>query len=284
MVCSFNRSSSNGLRPFSCPTTSAASAAILETRRTLGHARDNALAHCSPLHPLDSGNRYVNHTLNTIVRGISNQTPSSRVVSAADSIVFRDSETGFTFSQYNANYKYNSPDVISFRTAVPNPASAPYDIVLQVTAKKDVAWLGVAWGGTMLNNPLTMSWPNGNSVTVSSRWAKCVSQYLILWASNMMLTDSQGAIYAHCVHRRNHSSPQDRDQDQLHALAGDAEVYGMYHVDQLLGFDRESQSRRLEQAGLRVLYGRAVDAILEHIKLWRPRQLWLLESRLCSGV
>ncbi|POS74168.1 hypothetical protein DHEL01_v207435 [Diaporthe helianthi] len=92
--------------------------------------------------------------------------------SAADSIVFRDSETGFTFSQYNANYKYNSPDVISFRTAVPNLASAPYDIVLQVTAKKDVGWLGVAWGGTMLNNPLTVAWPNGNSVTVSSRWTK----------------------------------------------------------------------------------------------------------------
>lgn len=89
-------------------------------------------------------------------------------------MVFKDPDTGFTFSQYNAQYQYNSPNVISFRTAVPNPASAPYDIVLQVTALKNVGWLGLAWGGTMLNNPLTMAWANGNSVTVSSRWTKCV--------------------------------------------------------------------------------------------------------------
>ncbi|KAK7698521.1 hypothetical protein SLS64_012513 [Diaporthe eres] len=92
--------------------------------------------------------------------------------SAADSMVFKDPDTGFTFSQYNAQYQYNTPNVISFRTAVPNPASAPYDIVLQVTALKNVGWLGLAWGGTMLNNPLTMAWANGNSVTVSSRWTK----------------------------------------------------------------------------------------------------------------
>lgn len=139
-------------------------------------ARDNVLAHCSPLHPLSTWNRYVKRALKATVIGISNETLTSSVASAADSIVFRDSETGFTFSQYNANYKYNSPDVISIRTAVPNPASTPYDIVLQVIAKKDVGWLGIAWGGTMLNNPLTMAWANGNSVTVSSRWTKWVSQ------------------------------------------------------------------------------------------------------------
>lgn len=96
-------------------------------------------------------------------------------------MVFKDPDTGFTFSQYNAQYKYNSPNVISFRTAVPNPASAPYDIVLQVTALKDVGWLGLAWGGTMLNVPLTLAWPNGNSVTVSSRYTTCVSQGPVLW-------------------------------------------------------------------------------------------------------
>lgn len=96
-------------------------------------------------------------------------------------MVFKDPDTGFTFSQYNALYKYNSPNVISFRTAVPNPASAPYDIVLQVTALKDVGWLGLAWGGTMLNVPLTLAWPNGNSVTVSSRYTTCVDQGPVLW-------------------------------------------------------------------------------------------------------
>ncbi|KAL1855259.1 hypothetical protein Daus18300_011165 [Diaporthe australafricana] len=92
--------------------------------------------------------------------------------SAADSIVYKDSDTGFTFSQYDATYKYNSPNVITFRTAVPSSASAPYDVVLQLTALKEVAWLGVAWGGTMLSVPLTVAWPNGNSVTVSSRLTK----------------------------------------------------------------------------------------------------------------
>ncbi|KAJ0117343.1 hypothetical protein J7T55_003757 [Diaporthe amygdali] len=95
---------------------------------------------------------------------------------AADSIVYKDPDTGFTFSQYNANYKYQSPNVITFRTAVPTSATAPYDVVLQLTALKEVAWLGLSWGGTMLNNPLTVVWPNGNTVTISSRLATQRSQ------------------------------------------------------------------------------------------------------------
>lgn len=141
-------------------------------------ARDNVLALCPPLHPLSTGNRYEHLSPCITLRGIANQLSSSHVASAADSTVFRDSETGFTFSQYNAQYKYMSTNTITFRTAVPNPATAPYDIVLQVVALKEVGWVGVAWGGTMLNNPLTMAWANGNSVTVSSRYTKCVFHIL----------------------------------------------------------------------------------------------------------
>lgn len=142
-----------------------------KTRRTREYACNNALAIYSPSHPINSGNRYGKLLLRIPPKVFSNLTTLSDVGLAADSIVYKDPDTGFTFSQYNANYKYQSPNVITFRTAVPTSATAPYDVVLQLTALKEVAWLGLSWGGTMLNNPLTVVWPNGNTVTISSRLA-----------------------------------------------------------------------------------------------------------------
>lgn len=94
--------------------------------------------------------------------------PSSQ---AADSSVYHDAETGFTFSQYNAQYAIGR--TIAFRIALPSPipANSAYDAVIQVVAPVDVGWTGLAWGGTMVYNPLSVSWANGNSAVVSSRYA-----------------------------------------------------------------------------------------------------------------
>ena len=44
-------------------------------------------------------------------------------------------------------------------------------VVLQVVAPNALGWVGLAWGGSMIRNPLTVSYPNGQKPTVSSRWA-----------------------------------------------------------------------------------------------------------------
>jgi len=61
---------------------------------------------------------------------------------------------------------------IIYRVAIPDVASAPFDLFFQLVAPKDKAgWAAVGWGGRMNYNPLTVAWPNGDSVVVSSRWS-----------------------------------------------------------------------------------------------------------------
>ena len=60
---------------------------------------------------------------------------------------------------------------ITFRVAIPETTAAPFDILLQIVAPVSVGWAGLAWGGKMTNNPLTVGWANGKSATVSSRFA-----------------------------------------------------------------------------------------------------------------
>ncbi|KAH8902918.1 CBD9-like protein [Coniochaeta sp. PMI_546] len=86
--------------------------------------------------------------------------------------VYNDPETGFTFSQYQATYSL-SGKYITFRIAVPSDAqqNAQYDSVVQIVAPSEVGWLGLAWGGSMTYNPLTVSWANGGTAVVSSRYA-----------------------------------------------------------------------------------------------------------------
>ncbi|KAK8098690.1 uncharacterized protein PG998_011931 [Apiospora kogelbergensis] len=90
---------------------------------------------------------------------------------AADSVAYKDPETGFTFAQYNAQYVIGK--YITYRIATPSnvAAGAPYDAVVQVAAPVDVGWTGLAWGGYMTYSPLTVAWQNGQSATVSSRYA-----------------------------------------------------------------------------------------------------------------
>jgi len=58
-----------------------------------------------------------------------------------------------------------------FRIAIPDGASAPFDVLLQIVAPVSLGWAGFSWGGGMTMNPLTVAWPNGNKATVSSRWS-----------------------------------------------------------------------------------------------------------------
>jgi hypothetical protein len=51
------------------------------------------------------------------------------------------------------------------------PVGQPYDIVLQAVVPNSLGWIGLAWGGSMVRNPLTVAYPNGQKPTVSSRWA-----------------------------------------------------------------------------------------------------------------
>lgn len=84
-----------------------------------------------------------------------------------DSSKYVDSETGFTFSQY-VNDKG-----IAFRVAIPSTAKVNenYESVVQIAVPIAVGWAGLAWGGSMTYNPLTIVWVNGKDVVLSSRMA-----------------------------------------------------------------------------------------------------------------
>ncbi|KAB5559950.1 hypothetical protein GE09DRAFT_1202985 [Coniochaeta sp. 2T2.1] len=64
---------------------------------------------------------------------------------------------------------------IIYRIAIPDDAAAaPFDILLQIVAPvSTTGWAGLAWGGSMTKNPLTIAWASGGGggAVVSSRWA-----------------------------------------------------------------------------------------------------------------
>ena len=97
--------------------------------------------------------------------------PSREVQQRAEgTITYVDQETGFTFSEYKAAFTLTSN--IVFRFALPgNAPSGPYNTVIQAVVPNQLGWIGLAWGGNMVRNPLTVAYPNGQKATVSSRWA-----------------------------------------------------------------------------------------------------------------
>ena len=70
------------------------------------------------------------------------------VTYAADSAVYRDPETGFLFSSFNAAFTLGN--YITFRVAIPSNVSQnqPYDAVVQISGPLNTGWAGLAWGGT----------------------------------------------------------------------------------------------------------------------------------------
>ncbi|KAF4637099.1 hypothetical protein G7Y89_g1005 [Cudoniella acicularis] len=64
-----------------------------------------------------------------------------------------------------------SRQLLATRIALPMNVSDPYDAIISITAPVASKWVGIAWGGTMVFNPLTMGWANGKTAVVSSRFA-----------------------------------------------------------------------------------------------------------------
>ncbi|RDL31915.1 Uncharacterized protein BP5553_09317 [Venustampulla echinocandica] len=60
---------------------------------------------------------------------------------------------------------------VQYGIALPMNVTAPFDAIISITAPVATKWAGFSWGGTMVFNPLTVAWPNGNSATVSARFA-----------------------------------------------------------------------------------------------------------------
>lgn len=65
-----------------------------------------------------------------------------------------------------------SPEKIAYRVAIPDTATTGnFDVILQIEAPKTVGWAGIAWGGVMTNNPLTVAWASGQSAIATTRKA-----------------------------------------------------------------------------------------------------------------
>ncbi|KAI1097257.1 iron reductase domain protein [Jackrogersella minutella] len=60
---------------------------------------------------------------------------------------------------------------ITWRIAIPSVGQGPFDVLLQVIAPKTVGWAGLAWGGGMLYNPISLGWANENSTVAGARFA-----------------------------------------------------------------------------------------------------------------
>lgn len=91
---------------------------------------------------------------------------------------YSDPDTGLTFSWSYEEYIL-STGYFSFRTAQAPEAQYgdDYDIVLQIVAPNSIGWLGLAFGGSMVNNPLLVAWKGPSAAQpalISSRWAECV--------------------------------------------------------------------------------------------------------------
>lgn len=69
--------------------------------------------------------------------------------------------------------EYVTSEKIAFRVAIPDTATAgSFDALLQIVAPKAVGWAGLAWGGSMVNNPLAVAWATATTGVVSSRKAR----------------------------------------------------------------------------------------------------------------
>jgi len=127
------------------------------------------------------------------------------VVEAAVLDARQDTKTGKYCDSTQRNVCYSESTATTsgtvFRVAIPEVAKAPFDTLVQVVAPVNVGWAGIAWGGSMSQNPLTVVWMNGNQGVVSSRWATYVlvsiptanHHYILAWS----LTETVPAAIRH---------------------------------------------------------------------------------------
>ncbi|RYP26373.1 hypothetical protein DL768_011741 [Monosporascus sp. mg162] len=157
--------------------------------------------------------------LSAVAVGIAGLTGSAL---AQDSVPVTDAETGITFQAFT------NPEGVSYGIALPANASAAggYDIILQVTAPIEIGWAGIAWGGAMVYNPLSIVWPNGESVVASPRMAYGYYQPEIYEGGTLTLLKGSGANATHykvTALARGFSSWTDFDGNAVH-LDGSAQV------------------------------------------------------------
>ncbi|KAF2015249.1 iron reductase domain protein [Aaosphaeria arxii CBS 175.79] len=85
-----------------------------------------------------------------------------------ETVRYQDPETGITFASIT------HANGASYRVALPINSTSS-DAVLQIVAPKEFQWCGLAWGGHMTNNPLSVSWTtgatSGQKAIVSNRMA-----------------------------------------------------------------------------------------------------------------
>jgi hypothetical protein len=106
----------------------------------------------------------------TSILAVGRPAPESSPLRAR-AVTVVDQETGFTFSETKAAATLSANIIYRIATPANVPAGQPYDVVLQIVAPNSVGWAGLAWGGSMVRNPLTVSYANGQKTTVSGRWA-----------------------------------------------------------------------------------------------------------------
>jgi hypothetical protein len=84
----------------------------------------------------------------------------------AETVKYCPESTAVCFSEFKTPSSY-----IVYRIAIPDVSSAPFDVILQIIAPvSTTGWAGLAWGGSMTKNPLTIGWAGGSSAIASSRW------------------------------------------------------------------------------------------------------------------
>ncbi|KAI1075112.1 hypothetical protein F5B20DRAFT_585687 [Whalleya microplaca] len=117
-------------------------------------------------------------------------TPSDRYCDPTSEVCYSSSTVGVA--------------AISYRVAIPVVDAAPFDLLLQIVAPKTAGWAGIAWGGHMINNTISIGWANGNGSVISSRWASAhtvpdsydVPEYTLLGGS--ISNDTHWTVNALC--------------------------------------------------------------------------------------
>lgn len=84
----------------------------------------------------------------------------------AQSTIVYDAETQISYSSYS-----DAESGMTFGIALPKNATDPFDAIIRITAPIANQWAGFSWGGHMVWNPLSVAWPNGQSGTISARFA-----------------------------------------------------------------------------------------------------------------
>jgi hypothetical protein len=87
--------------------------------------------------------------------------------SSINAYKYCSSATGLCYNSYE------TPGKSTYRFAIPSGSSGSnFDVAFQLVAPRQTGWIGIGWGGGMMDCPLTVAWQNGGTVQLSSRWAR----------------------------------------------------------------------------------------------------------------